>query len=61
MKWKQVLSFESANASSLVAEHVEEQRGALLAARTVELVEMFRRVASLADTDQKVDASSFVR
>ncbi|CAN0229243.1 unnamed protein product, partial [Hapterophycus canaliculatus] len=46
--WHLVLSFKSAGACRLVAEHVEERRDAILAFRTVGLVEMFRRVAAMA-------------
>lgn len=56
----QVLSFESAAACRLVAEHVEEQREAVVAARTVGLVEMLRMTASLAMSN-KLDASDCVQ
>lgn len=42
----QVLTFQSAAASRLVTDHVEEQREATIAARTVGIVEMLRRIAS---------------
>ncbi|CAM9741202.1 unnamed protein product [Choristocarpus tenellus] len=44
---EKVLVFESTRGCSMVAEHVEEQREALLAAQTVELVEMLREVVQL--------------
>lgn len=44
---RQVLSFKSAGACRLVAEHVEERREAILAFRTMGLVEMFRKVAAM--------------
>lgn len=46
----QVLVFETPAACKLVAEHVEEQREAILAARTVALVEMLRRTTMLSST-----------
>lgn len=42
-----MLTFESIAACSLVEEHVEERREAALAAMTVEMVEAFRRIASM--------------
>lgn len=53
-----MLSFESASACSLVAEHVEEQRESVVAARTVGLVEMLRRTA---DILPETDAAAFVQ
>lgn len=47
----QVLSFKSAGACRLVAEHVEERREAILAFRKVGLVEMLRKVAAMATTN----------
>lgn len=42
-----MLSFQNPAACRLVAESVEEQRGAALAFPTVGLVDMLRRVASM--------------
>lgn len=50
-----MLSFESAAACKLVAEHVEDHREGLLAARTVGLVEVLRRVAALGNDGAAAD------
>lgn len=45
-----MLSFQNPVACRLVAESVEEQRGAVLAFPTVGLVDMLRRVASMSSS-----------
>lgn len=53
----QVLCFQNPGACCLVAEGVEEQRGAVLAFPTVGLVEMFRGVASMSSNSVRKNSS----